>query len=222
MPASAAPLDQSTSFATLRRQLPVGEGTSAILYFAPLWGLFEQVIFNKDFDSKQVKAWTENVYAHPIEVNWLNPEFVYFRNRYRLVGRQLTPEWIFKLGFYGKGRMVASAADVRHEMITDDGQRVEFILGNGMPTIAEKIEALVLIIHRIRNNFFHGEKDLYEIAEQTALLERCNAVLSRLIDDFRLLGCELQNVARPPRDRPQQNVSPRVIKVARRRSPGQA
>ena len=50
--------------------------------------------------------------------------------------------------------------------------------------------ALLLIVHRLRNNLFHGPKWSYGIADQRANFDNANLVLMATIDMYRPLMVE--------------------------------
>ncbi len=49
------------------------------------------------------------------------------------------------------------------------------------------VYALLLIAHRIRNNLFHGNKDVQSLPQQTELFTAANALLTTYLEDIRNL-----------------------------------
>ncbi|MCK9574934.1 MAG: hypothetical protein M0R51_03070 [Clostridia bacterium] len=61
----------------------------------------------------------------------------------------------------------------------------KYISSKGSPDRINEKEILtfaIIIIYRIRNNMFHGEKEIFDIDYQYDLFERVNAVLSKILD----------------------------------------
>ncbi len=47
------------------------------------------------------------------------------------------------------------------------------------------VYALLLIAHRIRNNLFHGNKELPKLVDETDLFNYVNALLQQYIGDYK-------------------------------------
>ena len=58
---------------------------------------------------------------------------------------------------------------------------------NGSPSVEEKINCLLLISFRIRNNFFHGNKSPENILEQNNLFVHVSEFLILMINEYESL-----------------------------------
>lgn len=132
----------------------------AIYSFTLMWTLFEGQILNTAASAKKIaeKAgeWQDQGY---LEDMWFEPQLEYFKARYIENG---APSQRF-------GHL--------HLRTNDCPDLVKSVLlGNGA-TPAEKLSAILIIVLRLRNNFFHGLKWAYQIKEQQNNFEHASQLL---------------------------------------------
>jgi len=53
-----------------------------------------------------------------------------------------------------------------------------------LPDVVDGVKAMLFIAHRVRNNFFHGEKCVTSLSAQRPLFEILNEMLAKVIDAF--------------------------------------
>lgn len=63
-------------------------------------------------------------------------------------------------------------------------EKARSVLLNGSPSVKEKINCLLLISFRVRNNFFHGEKSTAHILEQNDLFIHVSEFLILIINKY--------------------------------------
>lgn len=137
-----------------------------ILYFGIIWNIFEKECCNNDAricQSDQIA-----LKLSPITIPLLDDICMYFYTRYIKDG-QATRKFVdFK--FHSSARK----------------DRVEAILKkNTQSTQVEKIEALLIIVFRLRNNLYHGEKTPDIFYEQDENFKYANQLLMIIIDNYK-------------------------------------
>lgn len=68
--------------------------------------------------------------------------------------------------------------------IKNHKDEIKKILLDIAPDIEDQAKACRIIIQRLRNNMFHGEKDVTKLSEQYKLLELANTFLTDTIDNI--------------------------------------
>lgn len=127
--------------------------------FPLIWNIYESLFFEKDCSAK--KSWERDA-IHPTN-DCASGTFEYFKKRYS----------------EGDG------AQERFEALNtkDHKDEVRNILAAEKPTIEEVNKACRMIVQRLRNNFFHGEKEMRNIASQIELFEYANRYLIGIIEN---------------------------------------
>jgi hypothetical protein len=132
----------------------------AIAYFCFLWSLFEAQKLKRAASAKSI---VEHVQRFQSQDRLQGCDFerplAYFKNRY-FSNKEFTPLF-FGLNF--------RACDRR--------SMVEVVLSGKEKNLDYVVVALLLIVYRLRNNLFHGEKWAYGIAEQEGNFTNANYVL---------------------------------------------
>lgn len=146
----------------------------SILSFSLIWNLFEARICDKfasvgRIREKVDKADREGTLQRDIYERYLN----YFRDRYRPDGVGALDE-------------LAPTGPELHRNVREANARVraviEDVFQDPHPRTADLVNALLLIAYRVRNNFFHGGKNLQNLPQQTELFRVVNSLLSTFID----------------------------------------
>lgn len=162
----------------INRHLGIGcdldyEQMKPILCFSLIWNLFETEACQRNATPKSIR---ESV-NHANESNWLSTDkykkFVsYFRERYYLADKMKFDELFDRL------------------LLTDKASQkvVEQALTANSDSLANTVYALLLIAHRVRNNLFHGNKDVSSLPQQADLFTTINALLTTYLEDIQNLS----------------------------------
>jgi hypothetical protein len=139
-----------------------------VLSFSLLWNLFETKACNRTANPNSIKR---SVDAAVLE-NRLNHEkyltyVIFFRNRY------IDENNNFDNRFNNLG-----LTNEEHRQI------VERTLQSNTNVLNSDVYALLLIAHRIRNNLFHGNKNIQFLESQTDLFKVVNNLLADYIEDI--------------------------------------
>ncbi len=132
----------------------------SILYFSLIWNIFEKKYFNKNAKISQVKKFIENIDS--IDAGIPNDVFNYYKARYIFNSEEtyLFKSFEFKSSKYKKITLQL--------LIEADSEK-------------EKLEALMYIAFRLRNNLFHGEKEVDKLYDQNENFKQMNSFLIKLI-----------------------------------------
>ena len=138
---------------------------SAILHFTLLWGLFEHKLLECKGSSRKicglVKKWEKRGI---LNFGKFTESLNHFKSRYYCNG---------ELTGYFKGLNLRS---------NDEPALVENVVSGKNTCEADKISALFIIIYRLRNNLFHGEKWGYEIQGQLDNFIHANQALMTALE----------------------------------------
>lgn len=129
--------------------------------FTLLWMIYEGRLYQTDYKSARMQ---QLVNEGTITLAGLNEYWAYFQQRY--VGTEAELNATFE--------QLAFSSQV-------DKRLLQAILGNSMPTDAERIIAILLIVHRLRNNLFHGIKQVASLNLQRENLAMANRVLEDVL-----------------------------------------
>ena len=165
------------SFGWVRRYFPhldQAQQIDAILSFSLIWNLFEARICDKfasvpTIRNKVDRANNSGALRRDDYEQYLN----YFRNRYGPEGAG-SLEALAPTGPEQRRRVREANAPVRAV--------IEGVFQDPNPHTADMVNALLLIAYRVRNNFFHGSKNLQDLPHQVELFRVVNSLLSTFID----------------------------------------
>jgi hypothetical protein len=140
-----------------------------ISYFTLVWGVFEQ----------KCCGGFAKIAEHPEQLSTeldicselLTSTFEYFKIRY------ITTECTENLTFVNF-KFGVSASPLSYK------NKVKTVLCKQIPTKKEKIEALLYISFRLRNNLYHGEKEITSLIEQDENFSVINEFLIALIEAY--------------------------------------
>ncbi|MFN3170696.1 MAG: hypothetical protein ACE37E_08385 [Hyphomicrobiales bacterium] len=137
----------------------------AIYHFALLWSFFEGKMLATHGSPDAIRQVVGRIDATKcLDLLRLDEPLAHFRNRYWQDGR-LTP--------------LFDGLNMAAKQVTD----VEPVLA-GHEEPAAVLTALLLIVHRLRNNLFHGPKWSSGITDQRANFENSNLVLMAAMDMY--------------------------------------
>jgi len=140
------------------------EKIRSILWFTLVWNLFEKECCNKKANiNKHSDAYAK--YPEKFDAQILSGTWGFFHDRY--VSNEKVTD-IFEIFEFRQG---------------DKKEEVKRILLRGNDAIpSEKVETLLRIIFRLRNNLFHGEKDVEELYKQNETFAYANRFLLDIIE----------------------------------------
>jgi len=139
-----------------------------ILCFSLIWNLFETHACRRNATLHSIKQSVDHAHeSSRLRRERYETHLAFFRNRYLQPER--TIDWFFD-----------------HLMLTDHkAQEVvrRTLLGDS-ENLNSDVYALLLIAHRIRNNLFHGNKELESLPRQIPLFHAVNALLATYLEDI--------------------------------------
>lgn len=133
---------------------------NCIMKFSLLWNVFEGKKFNSSFNITKFEGKINNL---TIDVSKFDSPLKYFRKRY--VENEQTNTLFNNLNF---------RANDKKDLVRDVLLGVE-----NNPN--KMVLAIGIIVYRIRNNFFHGLKDIVHMNGQKENFKMANLVLKNLI-----------------------------------------
>lgn len=136
----------------------------SIFYFSLIWNLFEKELCAKDGNIRVHPEQHSTQYAEKINQELLSQVFDYFQDRYALNGSKTQKYESFEF----------KSEDIKNEVFEN--------LTIDKPTVKQKLKAILLIAFRLRNNLFHGEKQVEMLYEQNENFAQVNLLLTHLID----------------------------------------
>lgn len=136
----------------------------SILYFSFVWNIYEKELCDKDGKIGMHPKDHSRKYAEKLNDSLLSDVFNYFKNRYVL--NEHPTGYFNTFEFYSE--------PIKHE--------VYGCLSNANPSNEEKLQTLLFIAFRLRNNLFHGEKQVEKLYEQNENFKQINKLLMNLID----------------------------------------
>lgn len=131
--------------------------------FSLIWNVFEDNVCGNSFSIQKLE---QDLANRNIDVNLFAHHLTYFKNRYTDNGT-LTNRFQF-LYFRPNDRQ----------------QLVESVLLGTDTDPNNIILAIAIIVYRLRNNLFHGLKEMQYIDQQNRNFEIANSFLTTLIDNF--------------------------------------
>lgn len=144
--------------------------------FAILWNLFERYFCDKNANLKKIQdninKLSESNYSFPQII--YDDYYTYCRKRYLIEDK--TNELFESLLFR------ENAAENKYKEL------LKSILENSESESKKKVFACFIIIYRLRNNLFHGSKNIATIDEQNDNFERANKVLMTFLSFLKSSG----------------------------------
>lgn len=133
-----------------------------ILHFSLMWNLFERDACGKQASPANIeKAVQVSFAAGKLSIALFEEHLEYFRTRSQFNGMAIE-RYLDALKM--------TDAHARH--------LVKGVLSNSLSDPNNAVYALLLIAHRIRNNLFHGEKDVALLHSQAHLFRAVNSLLA--------------------------------------------
>lgn len=143
----------------------------AIFDFAFLWSLFEaQIMANfarADRIRERIDAWALD---GTLEAEIYDAELAYFRSRY-----------------FSDGALTYHFPHLNLRP-SDHPALVQAVIEGTNENPRDRMLALLMIVWRLRNNLFHGEKWAYELHDQRENFRHANGVLMRILERHGQLG----------------------------------
>lgn len=137
----------------------------SVLYFALVWNLFELRACNKCATVASITNKVNEIYDESLlQLSDFASYLAYYQNRYLSKGQ--TNEKFDQLNFRRN----------------DKKELVASVLKGDLDDINNIVLALLIIILRLRNNLFHGEKDIYRLNYQVENFEVANKVLATFLN----------------------------------------
>jgi hypothetical protein len=138
---------------------------AAILHFTLLWSLFEAKVLSNNASSNRVLALVHDWEArHILDASKFHQPIEYFKSRYFNNG---------DFTYYFDGLRLRP---------NDTPELVKNVLRGANSDPADSVAALLIIVYRLRNNLFHGEKWSYELRDQFENFTNANQALMAAIE----------------------------------------
>jgi len=136
----------------------------SIFYFSLIWNIFEKELCDKDGRISVHPTKLSTRYAEKANKDHVSNIFGYFQDRYVLNENKTEKYQSFEF----------KSVDIKNEVFE--------CLIIDKPTVEQKLKTLLQIAFRLRNNLFHGEKQVAILYEQNENFRQINLLLTHLID----------------------------------------
>lgn len=136
----------------------------SIFYFTLVWNIYEKNLCDKDGKINIHPNEHSKKFLDKVNLGLLDAVFEYFKKRYVNNGQKSTHYEMFEF----------KSEDIKNEVFQ--------FLSKTNPTNEEKLKSLISIAFRLRNNLFHGEKQVEELYEQNENFRMINYLLMDLIE----------------------------------------
>ena len=137
------------------------EDLSSVKDFALIWNVFEGNVCQTNFSIPAVR---QRINARNMNAADFDKNLQYFRQRYLTNG------------------VVNNRFPYLHFRTPNQATLVQNVLIGNNVNNNDIIVALILIVHRYRNNLFHGLKDMAQIDQHTENFDNANEVLRRFLN----------------------------------------
>lgn len=141
------------------------EDIKAVTDFSLMWNLFEFDMGNRNMNIQRIIECASKIADKTPGNNFYDEFYQYFKHRY--VNEDNTINNLFEQLRFRPGDKKDFVADV---------------LLDNENSAASKIEAILIILFRLRNNLFHGEKQLHNIHNQYDNFNIANEFLSEILE----------------------------------------
>ena len=140
------------------------ENMSSVLQFCLMWSLFESKICEKHASVGKMKSFTKRLdKTKALKQKNFNPYLLYFQKRY-----------------LDNGKTNYRFNELRISSVNRD--HVESVLKKEETENTSVILALLIIVYRLRNNLFHGEKPIITLHDQNINFNIANHFLAEVLD----------------------------------------
>jgi hypothetical protein len=144
------------------------EEVNEITNFTLMWSLLESIVLDCRATPEKIDSNARSLVANgALDINLIADSLQYFKTRY--FNKDLNALTPYYDGLKIEHRL-PKYRDLILKMFTDDDINAQ-----------EKISALLLIIYRLRNNLFHGEKWAYGINGQSENFTHASKVIANVI-----------------------------------------
>ncbi len=148
------------------------EDLQPVLEFTLIWNLFERELHNRFVRIRGIREHVDHRYNEGLlDKSAFQPHVEFFRVRY--------PEFEEE-GHLANRLLPASRRNVLADLA--DTKIVEDVLSGESNDANNVIYALLFISYRVRNNLFHGEKDIYQLHLQRDLFATVNSILATYLE----------------------------------------
>lgn len=145
------------------------EGIDRVRNFSLLWNLFETFACKRRADINSISnAVDKTNQREPITTDLIAEHLTYFKERY--FKEDGTPKEIFE-GLKFRPRQTEQEAK----------QKVTETLTDKIYDSAENLKSLLFILYRLRNNLFHGEKEVVRLNGQMDNFTVANDLLAKVL-----------------------------------------
>lgn len=144
------------------------EAISSVASFTLLWSYFEDHFFEKNFKLEKIQDFTDQCYMQTELVESLDEQWIFFRDRYFTNGSCN----FYKLFTLDDSLPKGSSLKAYKKVLV------------ALETNNDVMYAVLVIVYRIRNNLFHGNKPLETLNEQVSLLENAYKALMVIMEKY--------------------------------------
>lgn len=141
------------------------EERDAAMHFALLWSLFEARHLNENASVRTilslVQKWQEQ---GKLDIKRFSPTLDYFKARCFIDGQP------------------TGHLDGLHLRQKDSLALVQAVLSGANTDTADNVSSLLIVVYRLRNNFFHGRKWAYELRDQLDNFSYANSTLMATLE----------------------------------------
>lgn len=143
------------------------EQLQSVLEFTLIWNLFERFVCRNSANLGSIRLHIENaIDKGEIGKECFLPHVEFFRARYQ------NPTEEYLVGVLLSAHRQHSTRD------RENIRTVQLVLDGSYTDVNNVVYALLFVAYRIRNNLFHGEKQLHTLNLQRELFETVNSYIS--------------------------------------------
>lgn len=144
-----------------------------ILYFSLMWNLFELKACDKEANPSNIKQKVNDLHKNQsLQLEDFASFLTYFSDRYSSNGSFDETKF--------SGLKIYRSENSRRPGELE--QKVRLVLEGKINTIDDIVFALLIIVLRLRNNLFHGEKWVYKLDDQVDNFRNANRLLAKFLD----------------------------------------
>lgn len=138
----------------------------SVFYFSLIWNVYEKELCDNYGKIRQHSEDHSETFAEKLNPNLLAGVFDYFKNRYVTTNGLPTEHF--------------NTFEFQIEQIKTEVFRY---LSSANPSSKDKLKAVLCIAFRLRNNLFHGLKNVEKLYEQNENFRQINLLLMNLIEN---------------------------------------